>query len=390
MKLTSAALAAICLLGSQSARAANYLFHDYGTGLAGLGVVPAPGEGYTPYWGGNLTTWGGPFFGPRGSTDVFANGVVHAEVLTLDNDEDLNPAGYQSSGLLAFGQNDDASYSVAGFVSGTCSTACTSGPLHAAYWVYPGGSQTTWVFTDLHPAAYTASLAQGTNGAVQVGWGQDSANVYHPLVWQGTAASAALLPLPGALTQGAAAAVASNKSALAVGWGNGADNAVHPLAWTPAGGTYAATDLLPAGATFGVAVATDNNYIGGTVITPSSAGQFHAAYWDGATASTFTDINPPPHGNLTYLASSVYSVTVKTASHTVYMAGLAVVDNRSRTGHAMLWVGPKFKPIDLQKVIGSGFVESVATGVDLGGNVSGSALDTSGVWHKVYWSFDGP
>jgi hypothetical protein len=389
MKLTSAALAALCLLGSQSARAANYLFHDYGTGLDGLGVVPTPGEGYSPYWGGNLTTWGGGFFGPRGTTDLFADGVVHAEVLTLENDVDLNPTGYQSSGLMAFGQNDDATYSVAGFVSGTCSRSCASGPLHAAYWVFSGTSQ-SWVFTDLHPAAYAASLAQGTNGVVQVGWGQDGASVYHPLVWQGTAASAALLPLPGALTQGAAAAVASNRSALAVGWGNGADNVVHPLAWTPSGGTYTATDLLPTGATFGDAVATDNNYIGGSVITPSSAGQFHAAYWVGAAASTFVDINPAPHGNLTYLASSVYSVTAKFSTHAVYMAGLAVVDNRSRSGHAMLWVGPKFKPIDLQKVIGSGFVESVATGVDLGGNVSGSALDTSGVWHKVYWSFNGP
>lgn len=388
MKLTPAAVVALGLLGSQAARA-GYLFHDYGTGFAGLGVVSVPGNGYSPYWGGNLTTWGGGFFGPRGTTDVYGNGVVHAEVLTVDFDDDLNPAGYQSSGLMAFGQNDADPYSVAGFVSGNCATSCTSGPLHAAYWVYPGGGQNNWAFTDLHPAGYAASLAQGTNGAVQVGWGQDSANVYHPLVWQGTAASAALLPLPGALTQGAAAAVASNKSALAVGWGNGADNVVHPLVWTPAGnGTYAATDLLPAGATFGDAVATDNTYIGGSVITPSSGGQFHAASWYGAAASTFRDIHPAPQGKLTYVASSVYSATAKSSTRAVYMAGLAVVNNRARTWHAMLWVGTNFRPIDLHKTIGPGFIQSVATGVDEGGNVCGAALDTSGVWHKAYWSVD--
>lgn len=386
MKLACAALAALGLLGLEPARA-GYLFHDYGTGFAGLGVVPTPGQGYSPYWGGNLTTWGGGFFGPRGTTDVYGNGVVHAEVLTLDNDDDLTPAGYQSSGLMAFGQNDLDPYSVAGFVSGSCVTACTSGPLHAAYWVYSGGSQNNWAFTDLHPAGYAASLAQGTNGAVQVGWGQDGAAVYHPLVWQGSAASAALLPLPGSLTQGAAAAVASNKSALAVGWGNGADNVVHPLAWTPAGNnTYTAADLLPAGATFGVAIATDNTYIGGSVITASSGGQFHAAYWYGAAASTFKDIHPGPLGKISYLASSVYSATVKFGTRTVYLAGLAVVNNRSRTGHAMLWAGPGFKPIDLHHTIGAGFVASVATGVDGGGNVCGAALDTSGIWHKAYWS----
>lgn len=385
MKLISAALAGVCMLGLQQAQA-GYLFHDYGTGFAGLGVVPTPGEGYSPYWAGNLTTWGGAFFGPRGSTDVFGNGVVHAEVLTVEEDDDLTPAGYQSSGALSFGQNDLDPYSVAGFVSGTCIASCTAGPLHAAYWVYSGGSQNSWIFSDLHPAGYAASLAQGANGTIEAGWGEDSANIFHPLVWQGTAASAALLPLPGALTQGAAVAVASNRSSLVVGWGNGADNVRHPLAWTASNGTYMATDLLPAGATFGVAVATDNNYIGGSVITSGSAGQFHAAFWYGAAAGTFVDIHPAPVGKTSYLASSVYATTVKFNTHTVYMAGLAVVNNRGRTGHAMLWVGPKFKPIDLNKTLGAGFVESVATGVDGGGDVSGSALDTNGIWHKVYWS----
>ena len=387
MNSTLAAVAAFCLLGAPAAQAGSgYLFHDYGTGLAGLGVAPAPVQGYSPDWGGKLTTWGGGFFGPRGSTDEFGGGVVHAEVVTLENDDDLTPAGYQSSGLAAFGQNDDDAYSVAGFASGSCAGACVAGPLHAAYWVYSGASG-TWAFSDLHPAGYAASLAQGANDVIEVGWGQDGANVYHPLAWQGTAASATVLPLTGALTQGAAAAVASNKSSLIVGWGNGADNVVHPIAWTPGRrGGYAVTDLLPSGATFGVAVATDANYIGGSVVTPSSGGQFHAAYWYGAAAGTFTDIHPAPIGKTTYIASSVYAATIKFNTKTAYLAGLAVVDNRSRTGHAMLWVGPTFKAIDLQKGIGSGFVASVATGVDGGGNVSGSALDTSGVWHKVYWS----
>jgi hypothetical protein len=259
--------------------------------------------------------------------------------------------------------------------------------LHAAYWVYSGASQNDWTFSDLHPSGYVASFAQGTNGAVQAGWGQDGAGVYHPLAWQGTAASVAVLPLTGALTQGAAAAVASNNSTLIVGWGNGSDNVVHPLAWTPGRrGGYSVADLLPSGATFGVAVATDENYVAGSVVTSTSGGQFHAAYWAGASAATFKDIHPAPIGKTSYIASSVYSATVKFNTRTVYLAGLAVVDNRARTGHAMLWVGPSFKPVDLQKTMGTGFTASVATGVDGGGNVSGSALDTSGVWHKVYWS----
>ncbi len=387
MNARLAALAAISLLGAPAAHAGSgWLFHDYGTGLAGQGVVPAPAEGYSPYWGGNLTTWGGPFFGPRASTDVFGGGVTHAEVLTLENDDDLTPAGYQSSGLAAFGQNDDAAYSVAGFVSGSCAPSCVTGPLHAAYWVYVGSSG-TWTFSDLHPAAYAASLAQGANDAIEVGWGQDGAGVYHPLAWQGTAATVTQLPLIGALTQGAAAAVASNKSSLIVGWANGADNVVHPMAWAPGRrGGYAVTDLLPAGATFGVAVATDANYVAGTVITPSSGGQFHAAYWAGASAATFKDIHPASIGKTTYIASSIYAATIKFNTRTAYFAGLAVVDNRARTGHAMLWIGPNFTPVDLQKTIGSGFTASVATGVDGGGNVSGSALDTNGIWHSVYWS----
>jgi hypothetical protein len=310
-------------------------------------------------------------------------------VLTLNGDYDLTPAAYQGSGLTAFGQNDDAPYSVAGFVSGSCVSSCATGPLHAAYWVYAGATDNTWNFADLHPAAYAASFAQGNNGTVQVGWGLDNASVYHPLVWHGTAASAALLPLPGVLTQGAAAAVASNKQALAVGWGQGADAVVHPVVWTPSSnGSYTATDLLPAGASFGVAVAADNLIIGGSVITATSGGQFHAAYWAGASASLFVDINPAPQGRTSYVASSVYAATVKFKTKTAYLAGLAVVNNAARTGHAVLWTGPKFAATDLHKLAGSGFVESVATGVDGGGNVSGAARDTSGVWHKVYWSLN--
>ena len=58
--------------------------------------------------------------------------------------------------------------------------------------------------------------------------------------------------------------------------------------------------------------------------------------------------------------------------------------------HAFVWSGTAASAIDLQALLGTGFTQSVVTGIDAYGNAAGAALDTNKVWHLVTWAYTPP
>ena len=382
MKLRRAALAAACLLSAHSAWAGHYVFTDQGTGLTAHGIVPTPGQGFSPFWGGGAISWSDSL---ETTSDVWSGNVndpvEHADLLNGGTRTDLMPTGYSFAGTTnveVFNNNS--------LVAGYAGTS-VGGPTHAGLWTVPlvGGSP---AFTDLHPAGYVSSLAQGLAGEYQVGWGRDGSQLLHPLMWQSTAASVSQLPLPTGMIQAAAAAIGR----YIVGYGTGSDGISHPLWWVfGKHGTITAYDLLPSNGTTGVAVATSNYQLAGSLQTTSTNGEWHAELFTGCPAECI-DLHPGTIGKTSYIASSIYSMS-SNGSSKYYFAGLAVVNNRKRTGHAMVWRwtnknAPAPTPVDLQGTLGSGFTASVATGVDGSGNVTGGALATSGVWHQALWTYE--
>lgn len=373
MKSFLVAAAAVSLVSVHVAHA-GYVVTDMGTGLFGQGIVPVPGIGYSPFWAGNTVNLGNNV---QISNDVVSAGVQHADANVFNTRYDLNPAGYYFSGVTSVTWGP-----IVGFVGGTCDAngLCSNGPIHAAAWAWGSGG-TVPVFSDLHPAGYTASMIQGENGNGLYGWAQDAAQAYHPMIWQGTPANATPLPLPGTLTQGAAVGAAVFNSFYVAGFGSGADNIPHPVAWVPNSGSYTSVDLLPANGTTGVAVGAMGYILGGSVQTTSSGDQWHAAIWGEATASSFRDVHPT---SSKYLASSIYAMA-SNGGNPAWAVGLAVLNKQGRPSHAMMWHGGTLKPTDLHGYLGASFVQSVATGVNEYGDISGAAQDTSGVWHQVYW-----
>jgi len=346
---------------------------DRGTILSSNGIVSVPGQYGVPYWGGNSRDQSG------WAITALDAGSHPRPVI---NGSDVTPSGYNGGGAYMTSWYQ----TTAGFVITKKSV------LHAASWV-------SGAFTDLHPAGFRSSVAQGVGGSGNiVGTATDTSGFYHPWLFVDNyeALPGQELPLPSGFYSAAATSIAQGLS-LYVGGYAVANGEVHPFVWAETNSTtYTPTDLLPliSGGTGGVVAAgtwdclcTDGALpeFAGSVTTNSSGGNWHAALWIPYAGGTGVGYDLHPL-NTKFTASSIYAVRLLN-KNVVFQAGLAVVGSGRRARwHAMVWKSSASSAVDLHKKLPVGqFTNSVATGIDELGNVEGSALDTSGVWHEVYW-----
>jgi hypothetical protein len=222
---------------------------DRGVILPPAGIIPNPGQGYAPFWGGNTrayTTWPNHYVIDTG---IDSKGLPRA----LLNRVDITPKGYEYSGAIEVVQESNkAPVDVVGYVGGGCvEDFCYSTPTHAAVW-------RDGKFFDLHPASFTASMAQAEDpfGNV-VGWARDSTKRLHPQLWLSNNHREAL-PLPDGFVDAAAAGIDFVAGSIS-GYGAGSDGRWRPIIWRrEADGHYAPRDVLPSDAVAGVIARYDH------------------------------------------------------------------------------------------------------------------------------------
>jgi len=264
----------------------------------------------------------------------------------------LNPAGANYSYANAIFGNQ---------VGGAVNSAATNNNDHAALWT--GGSS---AFLDLHPpnATGTLSALYGVGQGMQVGYAEMTITSlprfsYHPFLWSGSAASGVdLWPGLAGATHGVAAACAGNQQ---VGWMVFNDS-MHPFysmkshafLWT--GSAASAIDLHPAsGFNATAAMGTDGSQQVGYGI--DSSAMWHALLWFGNAAS-YVDLTPDGAlGARAYACRNGFQV--------------GYVNTADGGQHAALWNGSQETMVDLDANSGSGFTNSVATGIDENGNIVG-------------------
>ncbi len=397
--MTSKSLvAAALILGAWPAAAVSWgTAVDNGIILAPSGIVPNPGQGAAPFWGGNtavdLVTSVITDYRIATAIDT-ALGASH-DVLPFFNGANLLPSSYLYGGTTStqLDISSNVNIDVAGYVGGSCINGnCTDGPTHAALWTNAGAS-----FADLHPAGFTASLAEGLDQYTDVvGYAIDSGGLLHPWILFGPHVGGAReLPRPSGFTQAAATAIANESenqtNSHVGGYGTASNGQTHPLVWIPDGaGGYKVLDVLPSFGVSGVIVAGDpsqfavgkkTNAFAGSIITTSSGGNYHAAIWYGTNWSKVADLHPAKGG---FTTSSVYAERVLT-DYTVEAGLAAKPQGRGTVWSAMVWRGTAGTAFNLGKKLPAGFTQSTANGIDNIGNIIGAALDGSGIWHQVTW-----
>ena len=384
--LSAACLAALCCAAPHTllARGKNWRTAvDLGTILSANGIVPTPGQGYSPWWGGSSADTG-----LVAQTAIDAQGNLHA----VANGTDLNAVyGALNAGIVnaqtdPFVGTSYHDWSVVGWVG------YPAGPQAANF--YYSQSLGSWSARDLNPPGYTASLIQGTDGDGEgVGWALDSGGKYHAWFFgEGEGGGTELLPPAGFKGAGAAAWLGDATGDI-VGYGTAANGATHPLLWLSGNTDWEVFDMLPAGATTGLVVASDPYpptnlplQCGGSALTTADPNNWHAAVWtvnDTNGQSTMTDVHPVSG----YRASSIYSMRAASFGE-MFEVGLATkIRARASLAHAIVWSGTAASATDLNGRMPAGFTQSVATGVDRYGNIYGAAL-MNGVWHSVYWPLE--
>jgi hypothetical protein len=307
-----------------------------------------------------------------GQVVTFATDVTHGG----------NQAQFQSvpRGTLTLLRPNTGPYVFASYAYGTNGTQQVGELVYAsangtaALW---NGSATSAVNLDPSNAVggqgveYT-SAAFATNGTQQVGEYQLN-GFDHAVLWNGTAASAiSLHPTAPALGTFSNSDAVGTDGSHQVGFGRG-PNGVTALLWagTPAScvSLYPTNGLYNASEAFGVSGPVQIGY--GQLASTSHQ---HAMLWTGSGASA-VDLNP---------AGYVDSVALGTDGiQVVGYADLTV----SGHDHAVLWTGASsLTAIDLQALLTSNYVASIAYSIDADGNVFGLATDTSGASRAVEWS----
>lgn len=232
---------------------------------------------------------------------------------------------------------------------------------------------------DLNPSGYTYSVASATDVAQQVGAGEQSGS-YAPnaILWTGTAASAVDLN-PTSYTSSVATGV-SGGIQVGYGYGSPTGNYVHALEWQ--GTAASGVDITPGGYTDAEAADISGNQIvgyadnnaWGTGIGNRLRYITHAIVWN-ATTHSFTDLNP----------ASGWTETFALGTNGDFQVGYGYGTTTGNEDHALVWQGSNTSYYDLESVLPSNFVSSVATGIDPDGNIVGYAENSSGVDYAVEW-----
>jgi hypothetical protein len=100
----------------------------------------------------------------------------------------------------------------------------------------------------------------------------------------------------------------------------------------------------------------------------------YAALWTG-TAESYVDLNPD---GFTYSVAKGTDGTQQIG----YGYGSATGSNT----HALLWSGTPGSYVDLNELLPSGFMSSVAEGIDANGDIIGKGWDSLGIAHAILWA----
>ena len=215
---------------------------------------------------------------------------------------------------------------------------------------------------DLNPPGFLWSVAEGTDGKLQVGAGETPQGRGGALLWSGTAASAISLNPPGFKISQAL----SVRHHEEVGFAGESKGKLHAALWT--GSAKSFLDLNPKGFVSSIAAATDGSRQVGFGMLLDKA--VHALAWRGSAASA-VDINPQ-----SCKSSRAWGV-----------ARGAVVGSARAAGwpahHAILWHGPANNFIDLNP---SGFYKSTAFATNGTQEVGYGTTRSGGSAHALVWS----
>ena len=275
-------------------------------------------------------------------------GAARATVYTAI---DLTPSGY--SAVIAQG--------VAGNVQVGAGTFTASGQDHALIW---NGSASA--FTDVNPATADASTAWGISGNLTVGQIVNGTTP-HAGYWVGTGAFQ-LLPEGG---NGSSVAFGARGTTIAGTIG------VHAAVWTgsPASG-YTLNDLhstmTPSGYVASLTNGTDGTVVAGAVFVPptTDTGE-HAAVWNLAT-STFADLQ-------------VGGITDSIAQGAAGNQVVGVASPPGQGAHAMLWQwdGANYQPTDLNPTGALDSFAAASNGLKQAGTVDDANGSRAFLWSET-------
>jgi probable HAF family extracellular repeat protein len=167
---------------------------------------------------------------------------------------------------------------------------------------------------DLNPSGFSGSIAYGTSGTQQVGYGGS-----HALLWNGSADSFIKLT-PSGFGGSAAYAMNGTQQVGVLAGGGG-----HAILWNGSAASY--VDLHPSGFANSTARGISGTQQVGYGSGSATGGNFHALFWNGS-ADSFIDL----HQFLPSGFTSSYAYGIETNGNIVGYA-------RSSSGqsHAILW-----------------------------------------------------
>lgn len=250
----------------------------------------------------------------------------------------------------------------------------STAPLRAVYFASPSQP-----FTDLHPAGFYSSQATCLFGSLQAGYGRlEQSGPLHPLLWQGTAASAVDF-LPPGFVGGKIYALGDG---LQAGSAYRSGETSHPGIWTGTPDSF--QDMTPSGFVGGAIKDVSGQQMVGFGVpegqqpipegTEDYAGPLcgHALLWEGP-APDAVDLHP---------ASAFSSFASGTDGYT--QVGYYCVAPRNDLGRACLWHGSDATFVDLHAALPSRYLNSRATAVSgktVYGWATGEGAPIPVVWH---------
>ncbi|MEN6384125.1 MAG: hypothetical protein ABFD79_02895, partial [Phycisphaerales bacterium] len=237
---------------------------------------------------------------------------------------------------------------------------------HALLW--NGTSQSC---IDLNPVSgFSASAAYATDGAHQVGYGQDSLTNgnYEALMWNSSASDYVNLN-PSGMSYSVAYGISGNHQ-FGYGYGPVSGWQEHALLWS--GTAENCIDLNPAGylESYGHGIC-GNQQVGFGKISMGDG--LHALLWSG-TAESYVDLHP----------GGIYEDSAALATNGIQQVGYGEVSDIDFR-HALVWNGSTDNFKDLHHFLPQGFYQSEAFSIDNFGNVTGYATDNTGYTHAILW-----
>src|SRR5713101_1660732 len=268
------------------------------------------------------------------------SGIDHAFVWTSGSGLlDLGTLGFNQSaaiGINAFGQ-------AAGEVYNN-----SLGPFHAFFWTSDVG------LTDIHMSDFfSSSEAMGINGTGQiVGRLSNPTGSVHAFLWSSNTGMVDLGPMPG-MTDSFATGINDSGQVVGTSWNNTDGRA---FLWTSGGGfadlgrlpgfIYAQASAINASSQVVGAVSNDTGPIDGFLWTP-----------DG----TMTDLGTLPG----FLYLQPYAINASATA-------VGQVSNDAGPTHAFIWQNGVVTDLNALIPGGSGWVLDIATGINDGGQITGS------------------